>query len=69
LSEIANHEKKMPAGFISKDGYGITPACRRYLAPLVRGEAPLRWSREGLPAYVQPSLALLAKRLPACPGA
>jgi 6-phosphofructokinase 1 len=68
LSEIANHEKKMPAGFISKDGYGITPACRRYLAPLVRGEAPLRWGREGLPAYLRPKLELVRRRLPAFPG-
>jgi 6-phosphofructokinase 1 len=64
LSSIANHEKKMPAGFIRKDGYGITPACRRYLAPLVRGEAPWRWTREGLPAYLRPPLRLLPARLP-----
>jgi 6-phosphofructokinase 1 len=64
LSAIANHEKKMPADFISKDGYGITAACRRYLAPLVRGEAPLRWGRDGLPAYVRPALAILQAKLP-----
>ena len=64
LSAIANHEKKMPAGFIRKDGYGITAACRRYLAPLVRGEAPLRWGRDGLPAYARLSLPLVATRLP-----
>jgi 6-phosphofructokinase 1 len=64
LGSIANHEKKMPAGFIRKDGHGITPACRRYLAPLVRGEAPLRWGRDGLPAYIRPPLRLLAPRLP-----
>jgi 6-phosphofructokinase 1 len=60
---IANHEKKMPAGFIRKDGYGITAACRRYLAPLVRGEAPLAWAPDGLPAYVLPD-ALVPRRLP-----
>ena len=64
LASIANQEKKMPAGFIRKDGYGITPACRRYLAPLVRGEAPLRWTREGLPAYLRPPLQLVPARLP-----
>jgi 6-phosphofructokinase 1 len=64
LSSIANHEKKMPAGFISKDGYGITTACRRYLAPLIRGEAPTSWGREGLPAYARPPLPLVARRLP-----
>jgi 6-phosphofructokinase 1 len=64
LSSIANHEKKMPANFISRDGYGITAACRRYLAPLVRGEAPLRWTREGLPAYARPAMAILRAKLP-----
>ena len=54
----------MPPGFISKDGYGITAACRRYLAPLVRGEAPLRWGRDGLPAYLRPPLRLVQARLP-----
>jgi 6-phosphofructokinase 1 len=65
LSAIANHEKKMPAAFIRKDGHGITPACRRYLAPLIRGEAPVAWAREGLPAHVVPKLPLVAKKLPA----
>jgi len=65
LSDIANREKKMPAEFIRKDGQGITPACRRYLAPLIRGEAPLAWNREGLPAYSQPKLVTIRPRLPA----
>src|SRR6476469_10984912 len=52
LDAIANHEKKMPPSFIRKDAHGITPACRRYLAPLIRGEAPVAWGREGLPAHV-----------------
>ena len=65
LSSIANHEKKMPANFIANDGYGITAACRRYLAPLVRGEAPTAWGRDGLPAYARPVLRLVPKRLPA----
>ena len=40
LAKIANHEKTMPASFIRRDGFGITAAARRYLEPLVRGEAP-----------------------------
>jgi 6-phosphofructokinase 1 len=67
LSAIANHEKKMPPSFIRKDGYGIAPACRRYLAPLIRGEAPVAWTREGLPSHVLPKLPLVRKRLPAYP--
>jgi ATP-dependent phosphofructokinase / diphosphate-dependent phosphofructokinase len=65
LSKIANHEKKMPAGLIRKDGYGITPAARRYLAPLIRGEAPPPYGRDGIPAYVELRKRLLEKKLPA----
>jgi hypothetical protein len=32
-SEVANQEKLLPPGFISADGFGITAAARRYLAP------------------------------------
>jgi 6-phosphofructokinase len=39
LSEVANHEKLLPREFISADGFGITEAARRYLAPLIVGEA------------------------------
>ena len=65
LDKIANHEKKMPAGFIRKDGYGITAAARRYLEPLIRGEAPPPYGKDGIPAYVQLKNALVRCRLPA----
>lgn len=52
LTKIANHEKKMPAGFIGKAGYGITDSARRYLEPLIRGEAPPPYGRDGMPKYV-----------------
>src|SRR5215813_5125772 len=39
LSEVANQERLLPAEFISADGFGITAAARRYLAPLIVGEA------------------------------
>lgn len=39
LCEVANREKLLPPDFISADGFGITPAARRYLAPLIQGEA------------------------------
>ena len=52
LSKVANHEKKRPAGFIRRDGYGITDKARRYLEPLIRGEAPPPYGRDGLPKYV-----------------
>ena len=68
LEEIANHEKKMPANFIRKDGYGITDAARRYLDPLIRGEAPPPYGRDGLPRYVTLKNTAVAARLPAFEG-
>ena len=64
LDRIANREKKMPANFIRKDGFGITPAARRYLEPLIRGEAYPDYGRDGLPKYVRLRNASVAKRLP-----
>jgi ATP-dependent phosphofructokinase / diphosphate-dependent phosphofructokinase len=53
LEKVANHEKKMPANFIRKDGYGITAACRTYLAPLIVGEAAVPYGKDGLPVYLR----------------
>jgi ATP-dependent phosphofructokinase / diphosphate-dependent phosphofructokinase len=52
LSEVANQEKKLPREFITPDGFGITQAARRYLEPLIAGDAfpPFR---NGLPEYVR----------------
>jgi 6-phosphofructokinase 1 len=52
LSRVANKEKMMPRRFISKDGFGITAACRQYLEPLIRGEDYPPY-RNGLPRYAQ----------------
>jgi 6-phosphofructokinase len=68
LARIANHEKTMPRGFIRRDGYGITAAARRYLQPLVAGEAYPPYGRNGLPDYVEPRQALLRRQLPAWEG-
>jgi 6-phosphofructokinase len=68
LTRIANREKKMPRGFISRDGFGITPAARRYLAPLIRGEAPLTYGKDGLPAYVRLKNAAVKRKLEPFPG-
>ncbi|HVB83513.1 MAG TPA: 6-phosphofructokinase [Rhodanobacteraceae bacterium] len=64
LTRVANHEKKLPKGYIRKDGYGITAAARRYLAPLIQGEALLPYGRDGLPAYVQLKNTAVARKLP-----
>lgn len=63
LAEIANRERKMPPEFIREDGYGITDAARRYLEPLIRGEAYPPYGRDGLPKYLDVRLPLVEKRL------
>jgi len=52
LAQVANVEKKVPRNFITADGFGITAACRRYLEPLIAGEAYPPY-QGGLPAYVR----------------
>lgn len=64
LKDVANVEKKMPSEYISEDGFGITDACRRYLAPLVDGEEPPPY-RNGLPDYVRLKNQGVARKLPA----
>ena len=48
----ANKEKMLPKRYISKDGFGITAAARRYLEPLIRGEDYPPYIN-GLPKYVR----------------
>jgi ATP-dependent phosphofructokinase / diphosphate-dependent phosphofructokinase len=62
LSEVANKEKSLPRDFISADGFGITEAARRYLAPLIVGEAYPPF-KNGLPDYVKLQNAATPKRL------
>ena len=62
LSDIANKEKMLPRGFITREGYGITDKARTYLAPLIRGEAPPPY-RDGLPQYVRLKNVAVPKRL------
>ena len=38
LTKIANVEKKLPAGFITKDGFGMTKRARNYFQPLIEGK-------------------------------
>lgn len=62
LDKVANQEKKMPADFISQDGMGITEACRRYLTPLIQGEAYPSY-QDGLPDYVRLKNELVKKKI------
>jgi ATP-dependent phosphofructokinase / diphosphate-dependent phosphofructokinase len=63
LANVANQEKMMPRRFITPDGFGITAAARRYLQPLVQGEAYPPY-RDGLPDYVVLRNAPVRKKLP-----
>jgi 6-phosphofructokinase 1 len=62
LSAVANQEKKVPRNFITPDGFGITAACRAYLAPLIGGEDYPPYEK-GLPRYVALKGASVPKRL------
>lgn len=62
LKDIANVERKMPAEFISADGFHITDACRTYLQPLIEGEDPPPY-RNGLPDYVRLKNVTITKKL------
>jgi 6-phosphofructokinase 1 len=63
LAEVANVEAPMPREYISADGYGITDACRRYLRPLIAGEADPPF-RDGLPDYARLRNASVAAQCP-----
>ena len=62
LAEVANQEKLLPPDFIGDDGFGITDAARRYLAPLIVGEAYPPF-KNGLPDYVKLQNVAAPKKL------
>jgi len=68
LADIANREKTMPKVFIDRSGFGITAACRAYLQPLIKGEAPPPYRADGLPDYVRLKNLPVARKLPAWKG-
>jgi 6-phosphofructokinase 1 len=61
LTDVANVEKKMPRDFITPDGFHITDKCRRYLEPLIAGEAFPPFEK-GLPTYVRLKNAAVRKK-------
>lgn len=63
LAQVANVEKFMPRDFITKDGFGITDKCKRYLTPLIQGEDYPKY-RNGLPSYVTLKNMSVARKLP-----
>ena len=62
LAKVANNEKMMPRKFITRNGYGITSACKTYMLPLIKGEAyPIY--KNGLPTFAKLKNKLVEKRL------
>ena len=57
-----NVEKKLPKSFISSDGFKITNAGRRYLRPLIQGEASIKYSK-GIPDIARLKNILVQKKL------
>ncbi|ARB91601.1 6-phosphofructokinase [Legionella longbeachae] len=62
LADVANQEKALPKEYIAADGMGITEACKRYLSPLIQGEAYPDYVN-GLPDYVRLKNKLVPKVL------
>jgi len=62
LTDVANLEKKLPRGYITRDGLGITPKARTYLAPLMQGEDPPPF-KDGLPQFTRLKNVAVAKKL------
>ncbi len=63
LSQVANVEKMMPVEYISKDGFGISDACREYLIPLIQGEDYPPY-KNGMPEYVTLKNISVERKLP-----
>jgi 6-phosphofructokinase 1 len=64
LREVANGEKKVPREYINERGNHITKACREYISPLIKGEAPITIGDDGLPVYVRLKRKQVEKKLP-----
>ena len=52
----------MPREYITEDGFGITAACKNYLAPLIQGEDYPPY-HNGLPIYVKLKNTAVKKKL------
>jgi len=60
LSKVANVEKTLPKGYISKDGFKISSKGIDYLAPLIQGEPPLEF-KNGIPIVAKLKNVLVKK--------
>jgi 6-phosphofructokinase len=63
LSDAAKGEKMVPKEYINQRGNHITQACRDYISPLIKGEAPFTIGKDGLPVYVRLAKKPVEKKL------
>jgi len=63
LKDVANGEKKVPKEYINAQGNHITESCRKYIIPLIKGEAPVTIGQDGLPVYVRLAMKHVEKKL------
>ena len=62
LKNVANVEKTIPKKFISKNGFEITQAGKKYLSPLIQGEAPTNF-KFGIPEVASLKKTFVKKKL------
>ncbi len=60
LSKVANVEKTLPKGYISKDGFRVTSKGLDYLRPLIQGETPINYEN-GIPVVANLKNILVKK--------
>ena len=60
LSKVANVEKTLPKGYISKDGFRVTSKGLDYLRPLIQGETPISY-KDGIPVVANLKNILVKK--------
>jgi 6-phosphofructokinase 1 len=63
LKDVANGEKKVSKEYINQRGNHVTKACREYISPLIKGEAPITVGKDGLPVYVRLAKKPVEKKL------
>jgi 6-phosphofructokinase len=64
LGDAAKGEKTVPKEYINQQGNHITQACRDYIAPLIKGEAPIAIGKDNLPVYIRLTKKMVEKKLP-----
>ena len=62
LDHVANKEKQLPISHISKDGFGITNKCKKYIQNLTKGEDYPPY-KNGIPVYAKLKCLLVKKKL------